>query len=183
MKLGMIMMHIIQEVENKRVAIIGNSLSLFNRKYGKEIDNNDFIVRLNRASMLYDNFNSIDTHGSRTDMWCMWRYKEYENVDIKEPKYKFQMAFWIPDSNIQTIQNDEIVKKFNPKLPSTGLMTLEWFSKLNTKEINVYGFDWKETPSWAYEIVPCDEEQHNFKKEKEYCINKYLSSGLFNFRM
>ena len=169
---------------DKSVAIVGNAQSLFNKSYGSEIDSHDVIIRMNRAAMLYTAFDAELTHGSRTDAWCMWRHKEYEHVKIKLPQFVAQMAWFIEhplDSSVHVVENEPLLERLLPFNPSTGLMVLDWVSKFSTKNVSVYGFDWKATPTFTNtqedtrEVIGI----HDFTKEKELCYNAYSH---FNFK-
>jgi len=172
-----------RDFTNKSIAVIGNAQYLFNRRYGGEIDNHDIIIRMNRAAMLYERFDSQLTHGSRTDVWVMWRHREYENANIVEPETVIQMASWIPVDAPHVAVYDPVYLhnlkvKSKIETPTTGLMVLDLLSHFETKNVSVYGFDWKETPTFTDPNRQSEQETlHDFNKEKIYC-REYFSNGL-----
>lgn len=177
------------DLKNKTIAVIGNAQYLFHRNYGGEIDNHDIIIRMNRAAMMYERFDSQLTHGSRTDVWAMWRHREYENANIVEPDTVIQMASWIPTESPHVHLYDPVYLhnlqvKSKVKTPTTGLMVLDWISYSGFKSVSVYGFDWKETPTFTDPNRQSEQETlHDFNKEKLYCreyFSKYLGY-LFRF--
>lgn len=161
----------------KSVAVIGNAQYLFTKNYGSEIDSHDVIIRMNRAAMLYTAFDAQLTHGSRTDVWCMWRHTEYENVHVDQPPFVAQMAWFDQppkDSSVRVIENEPLLKRLLPHYPSTGLMVLDWVSKFQTKSVSVYGFDWKATPTFTNTTNKREDISiHDFTKEREMCYNTY----------
>lgn len=170
---------------DKSVAIVGNAQHLFDRSYGADIDSHDVVIRMNRAAMLYTRFDAEATHGTKTTAWCMWRYKEYEKVILNEPQYIAQMA-WFEEQpisdHVHVIHNKPLLTKLWPSYPSTGLMVIDWVSKFSTEKVSVYGFDWKETPTFSH--VDEDDDPnisiHNFHKERELCYNAYSEFLFFN---
>jgi hypothetical protein len=177
-----------------RVAVVGNAQSLFDKSYGKEIDAHDFVIRMNRAAQLYETKKEWNkSHGTKTDMWCVWRWDEYEAIDICLPEYVMTMAFWAEtppsvtgETYVQTVPKNGLMKYPEPFIqhlqrdsgignPSTGLMVLDWLSYTPDIEVNVYGFDWKETPTWSDSDrgINTYDFDHQFIKEKQYCLRKF----------
>jgi len=93
-------------VEEKTVAVVGNSNSLFDCSFGDEIDLHDIVIRFNKPANLYYDRNISNTHGNKIDVWAFWsiggfikrtlnstehtklKHEFYENKDI----YKIQAA-------------------------------------------------------------------------------------------
>ena len=177
------------DLNNKKIAIVGNAQYLFNRRYGREIDNHDVIIRMNRAAILYTNKYDYYTHGSKTDIWAMWRYDEYENVHhIVEPKYVIQMAYWEDSDAIhinyyEPTKLKKLIDISGCEVPSTGLMILDWVSYFDTSKVSVYGFDWKTTPTFTDPTRAIDKDMpHDFAKEKETCYNYFMKEKNYTFR-
>jgi hypothetical protein len=58
-------------VEGKRVAVVGNSLSLFDSEFGDDIDNHDLVIRFNKPAIFFDDLVDVrKTHGSKIDIWA-----------------------------------------------------------------------------------------------------------------
>lgn len=175
------------------VALVGNAQSLFSSRYGNEIDSHDVVARMNRAAILVTQFFATATHGRRTDAWFVWRHKEYETLNVKEPGFVMQMSFWekpeashvhsFPEARFNVLQ-DEL-----EAVPSTGLMVLDFFDvKTKHEQIDVYGFDWKATPTFTDPKRETDKmlnkggQLHNFGREREYVRERFFNSPRFNFR-
>lgn len=90
-------------IKNKSVAVVGNSLSLFDSEYGKEIDSHDVVIRFNKPAILLNNTNV--SHGSKFDIWAFWAVGAFYNVFIKERMYYTdQLETFLHNKNIHKIQ-------------------------------------------------------------------------------
>lgn len=72
-------------IRNKKIAVVGNSASLFDQNYGEEIDNHDVVIRFNKpAPLLIDN--CIITHGQKFDIWAFWAIGAFHKkvVEVEE---------------------------------------------------------------------------------------------------
>lgn len=182
-------MTIISDLKNKSVAVIGNAQYLFDRNYGKEIDKHDIVIRMNRAAILTSHYYNYHTHGSKTNLWAVWRYDEYENMNtIRSVPQPIQMAFWYGSKNKNVIMYDinmlfSLINKLDHDHPTTGLMVLDMLSYNKVRNVSVYGFDWKETPTFTdLERKHDNNISHNFPKEKKLC-EMYFSKELgYSFR-
>jgi hypothetical protein len=174
---------------NKSVALVGNARSIFNFSYGNIIDSHDVVCRLNRGVIIIDE----KSQGTKTDVWAYGKskqlgvsdilkdfsvdkkiqiYKEYKKIRGNEKKARYELievddVFFIPDDFIKTF-----IDKFNSiNPPSTGLIMLEYIKRCDPFNISLFGFDWKETPTWYLHEY---QETHNFKYEKTFFENNYL---------
>lgn len=170
---------------NQSVALIGNAMSLFDKEYGKEIDEHDVVVRLNKAAMFYTNFDAAKSHGTRTDVWMFWAVAEYREFiktvtcktmhmahvgrGYKSPK---RIDFYYP------IDMRDKIKRHagNHHNPSTGMMALDYIYNCEPKSISIYGFDWKKTPTFTDpDLINEQRCFHDFPAEQSYCKKVYLS--------
>ena len=87
------------------------------------------------------------------------------------------------DSTISENAINEIKGIFNPKKVTTGFRMLHYITKFETKSVSVYGFDWKETPTYYMNYKSSADLSHNYIKEKEYCFKHYFNSGNFNLKV
>lgn len=173
------------DIQDKTVAIVGNSKSLFDYNYGAEIDSHDVVIRMNKCTTLFEPKSYTLSHGDKTDIWCVWRLNAYESFNIDMPSHTMQMAFWESTSDIPILSYSypeamDLMKLFGRNDPSTGLMTLDWVSRRHPKTVNVYGFDWKKTPTWSdtkEDLVSI----HDFEKEKEFCVTHFKNKLGFKF--
>jgi hypothetical protein len=173
--------------EGKTVAIIGNAMSLFDKEYGKEIDAHDVVVRLNKAAMLYDKFDAENSHGKRTDVWMFWRTAEYKKyfskIDVKILKMHMGhqdrksldlklVDHVYPNSLYSSLK--KVSGKHNN--PTTGFMAIDYVLNCDPSILNVYGFDWKETPTYTDPDRKKDKVcPHDHETEKIYCKNEIFT--------
>jgi hypothetical protein len=192
-------------IDNKSIAIVGNAESLFKYNFGIEIDKHDTVIRINRsASICFGNkYRSIQkTHGTKTTIWVFSfadtmksaiqkNYDKANHLIQMNPSSKNRIEY---SFDFECISADDILKlkeklnKLNDKselhyAPSTGLRTLDYVSKFSPKEVNVYGFDWKKTPTF-YDIKKETQQHevrhnHNYFLEMKYC--KEVFQPLFKF--
>jgi hypothetical protein len=180
--------------DNKSIAIIGNAKSLFDMNYGNEIDSHDVVIRINRGIEICTRHDGFKTHGNKVDVWCFNLYSSLENFDNNMKKqlpqtYKRIEMFYNPnnkkiDSSLPKEYQLEIANQFKNKKVTTGLRTLHLISKFNTREVNVYGFDWKKTPTFYNNRRDIEDvKDHDYPKEKEYCFNHYFKTGKFTLKV
>lgn len=166
------------------VAVVGNAQSLFDQSHGEDIDKHDVVIRINRAAQLMDISRDYDkSHGTRTDIWCMWRHREYENAGIVEPKNVCQMMWWEdkPLKHVHQIHTGWFSNAVEPWTPSTGLMILAWLYTLPCT-VDAYGFDWKATPTYTDPEGHHDQKEvHNFEIERQVCQNFFAPSKRYSF--
>lgn len=178
--------------DGKSIAVIGNAKSLFNKNYGKEIDSHDVVIRINKGIEVCANSKLILSHGKKVDIWCFNLYKSLENFDNFMKKqipqnYKRLQMNYSPltghfDSTISETAINEVKNIFAPKKITTGFRILHYLTKFDTSKVDVYGFDWKETPTYYVNYVSKSDIDHDYKKEKEYCFANYFNNGKFNLK-
>jgi hypothetical protein len=178
--------------ENKRIAVVGNAQSISEKQYGKEIDNHEVVVRINRGIICCTRDYSLkENFGSRLDVWMFNLYNRnlqifYNSIKHKLTKqnfYKMQMNEDLGNKNFDFSYPSnyylDLCNSFLPKYPSTGLRVLDYISKCDPYHVSVYGFDWKETPTF-YDKNASD-LNHDFEKEKLYCNKKFTKDKSFIF--
>ena len=180
--------------EGKTVAVVGNAMALFKKQHGDEIDSHDVVVRLNKAAMLYTRMDVKLSHGKKTDVWVFWSTSEYKSFFSKIPGHVKKMHaghqartpnnihaidFVYPESLYKPLK----LKSGRHRNPTTGLITLDYISTCNPKNVTVYGFDWKESATFT------DPEKkrergcpHDYPVEREYCMNTFFSKSNFILR-
>lgn len=183
-----------QWFNEKTVAVIGNAESLFAKDYGDEIDKHDVVVRLNKAAMLYEKFDAEKSHGTRTDIWMFWRTSEYKrhfsaiNTTIKKMHMGHQDRNRLDMTITYYIYPDELytpLKKIAGKHsnPTTGFMAIDYIMYYQPKHLSIYGFDWKETPTFTdpdrkkERICP-----HDFEAERKYCMEEVITRTNVSYR-
>jgi len=167
--------------QKKSVALVGNAMSLFDMKYGEEIDSHDVVVRLNKAAMLINRFDAKNSHGKRTDVWIFWSTREYHKHFDKLPNV-LKMHAGHQFRNNGTIKLIDFVypmdlyeplkKVAGPKKnPTTGFITIDYILNCNPKSLSVYGFDWKKTPTHTDPDMKKEKYcPHDYDVEKAYCM-------------
>lgn len=155
--------------EGKTVSIVGNAASLFNTKYGPEIDSADVVCRIKRGFYMLKPWDE-KSHGKKTDVWFLNWFKTMNptKVTTKRCKHTVEILFH-PEIDIEWLKKD-----LGHHRPSTGLRVLHLVSLYNPKSVSVYGYDWKETPSFHNSEI--HEDRHDFLLEKEYCHNRFFNS-------
>jgi hypothetical protein len=173
--------------ENKTVALIGNAMSLFDKSYGDEIDSHQVVVRLNKAAMLYEKLGVEKSHGKRTDVWIFWNTSEYKTRFSNHPNVKkmhaghqarFAANIKFVDFVYPMTPNYENLKRKagNHNNPTTGLIAIDWIVYCKPKSLNIYGFDWKETPTFTDPKRVKDRScPHDYETEKAYVASEFLS--------
>ena len=171
--------------KNKDVAIVGGAASLFNDKLGNKIDEHEVVVRINRGILIRDE----SSQGKRTDIWAIGQPITVEDLfDNVKYEHNFHLSHKGRShihSKIEYYLPMKILNKLRKKLkhdkPSSGLMAMHYICECVPKTVTLYGFDWKATPTWYYEDVaqliniPSDYQPHDWKIEKEYVENNFLS--------
>lgn len=168
--------------KGKSVALIGNARSLFDREYGREIDSHELVIRMNRAAILYTEHYAYRTHGTRTDGWFVWNFREYENCDwFERPELTVHMASWEnPESKkcyiFSPVRAAVMMNRLDKASPSTGFLGIDLVLDSKPSKLSLYGFDWKKTPTFTDETGDIDEKlgqvKHNFNKEKAYILER-----------
>lgn len=178
--------------EGLNVALIGNATYMFEREYGKEIESHDVVVRLNKAAMLFTEMDREKSHGKRTDIWMFWNAAEYKNnfrkTNAKLMHMGHQGRSAVNRSLVDFVYPDEYyapLKRVAGKHhnPTTGFMALDYISKCNPRSVTVYGFDWKETPTFTDPDRKKEKQcPHDFPTEKKYCFDTYFTKDNFILR-
>jgi hypothetical protein len=93
---------------------------------------------------------------------------------------------------LQNMVEDDIIKKLSVHYKangnykeSTGLRVLNWVSRFNPTSVDVYGFDWKESPTFYDKTggTRFTEKRHghNYFLEMDYCINVFQNKFKYTF--
>jgi hypothetical protein len=177
--------------EGKTVALIGNAMSMFDSEYGSDIDAHDVVVRLNKAAMLINKFDSEKSHGKRTDVWFFWSVREYfKHFDNTKSVIKVHAGHQQRRSNliklVDYVYPDELYyelkKKAGPRQnPTTGLIAIDYILHSEPKSLSVYGFDWKKTPTQTDPERKAEKRcPHNYDVEEAYCMEHvFTRSNVF----
>ena len=134
---------ILEYIKGKTVAIVGNASSIFDKKYGQEIDDHDIIIRFNRGFIT-----KPESQGSKTSIVIL-----ATELNIDE-KASFKAMYYVNHSkNTQsgdyTIGNAmrARLKSWLGKQPSSGFMAIDICREAKAKSVDIYGFD-KNVPTF-----------------------------------
>ena len=157
--------------DGKAVALVGNAQSLFDYQFGQEIDEHDVVVRLNKAVFELLKNPSPQTHGTKTDVWGMWRSADYEK---KLPQFNGKtIDLWTFTPAAVDHVSEPFLIEINKKRPSCGILMLDLLVRSKAKSIHVYGFDWKKTKTFTADHMHIG--PHDFDAEKEYCFANFFT--------
>ena len=157
--------------------VIGNSERILTQK-NKELINSAETIRFNRIDIVNE-----ESQGSRWDFLATSELKTFEKYNKEFPK--FHSLIFTPHlknhfdslSNIEFSCNlyfipqkitEELFTEINNFNPSTGTHILFYLHKINFKNLNIFGFDWKEHPT-IYDPLR-KKDPHNYNKEKELIL-------------
>lgn len=161
-----------KEIKGKRVAIVGNARTIFDKKNGKEIDNHDFIIRFNRGFVV-----NKDSQGSRTDLLVLACPMLENEAKAYKPRYianrskSYKNAY--ANFTINSYQRAKM-KQIIGAQPSSGFMLMNICLYFKAAEIDLYGFDGI-TQSWPND--PSYVTQHDYDTEQKI-IQDYAFVGL-----
>lgn len=152
---------IINFIQGKSVAIVGNAQSIFDKNNGAAIDDHDVIIRFNKGYIT-----KPESQGTKTDILIMACEMP---LDDKE---KFKARYYVnrskkTRSGDYTISNKtrEWIKRETIAQPSSGFMSIKMCLEAKAKQIDLYGFDFEETPTFYNPKGYVT--KHNYSREKE----------------
>lgn len=146
------------------IALIGNAKSLFQSGFGHKIDSHDRVYRINKGCKIYDSF----SQGERLDKAFLSVPKMFEDIihEINVPLVhvsRFSRPTMIRDVDYIPLSSiEKCCKLLKHDRPSSGIMVLNWLLESTEDDIHLYGFDFKETPSFYSN----HNGPHDFEKEK-----------------
>jgi hypothetical protein len=175
--------------EGKTVAVVGNAQSLFNSSYGEMIDSHDVVVRLNKGILIQDRV----AQGVQTDVFAFSSYNVMGFL-IKDHFVKAKFMHMSDKGRVPVRSNVfyypldlrcSLCERLGysidgPPRPSVGVMMLDYIRFQNPSSVSVYGFDWKETPTFYEPSKRREDEPHNYDQERKYCLET-LSAENFSF--
>jgi len=165
----------------KKINVVGNAHSLFEKNYGELIDQNP-VIRFNYLESL-----DPRCQGTRWDwmatsnpreikkwnnkpitfdkfLFTVWAEKEKRYLDYRT--WKDIPVYTIPDEIWQECQEK------TKKRPSSGILVIYTLHKLGIEDVNIFGFDWKETKTYYNDSKTDLSESnfHDYDDEKNICL-------------
>ena len=162
---------LLSEIKDKSVAIVGNAKSLFDYSYGKEIDKADVVIRFNRGFP-----NDIKSQGKKTTILMLACDLSKTDINFYKAKYVINRS-GIASNDAPTISSNDrnrLAEKLGSQ-PSSGFMAIDLCLTAHAKSIQLYGFDFEQTPTFynpeGYKT------KHDYNKEQEIVL-EYERAGL-----
>jgi len=160
-------------VKGKSIALVGNAESLFTQMKGKEIDDHDIVIRINRPAIYFDDRKYKKTHGKRNDVWAFWDYRYFLNR-VKPETNPPRLMQALEDRSINILNMNQYLTRehfiFNEHqcfpsrnrilnrytVPgivmernfSTGMYIMALINEYDFDVMNVYGFDFQRTATF-----------------------------------
>lgn len=154
-----------KEIKGKRVAIVGNAKSLFDKIYGPDIDNHDFIIRFNKGFITVP-----QAQGTKTDMLILALNLRFDERQSFNARYIVNRSKHYDNQTIWTIgcqERMDICARIG-KQPSSGFMAIDICLAFGASEIDLYGFDFEATPTFYN--PPDYQTQHDYSAEEEIVL-------------
>jgi hypothetical protein len=143
----------------KRIAVVGNAVSLMDGRHGGEIDRHDVVVRFNRGVIV-----APDQQGYKTTIHCLACDVSGREVARSWPgariafvtPLRFHLADDLRDEAADCACLPirdwwDLVNDIGGNRPSAGLSMLDYLRKFNCAKISIYGFDWKRTKTFYHD--------------------------------
>lgn len=163
---------ILDAIKGKDVAIVGNAQSIFKTKYGEEIDKKNFVIRFNKGFP-----NKPESQGTKTTMVILACELSKPDIEFYKAKYLVNRSKSYLNDVPYSISNKDrrVMSEKIGFQPSSGFMAVDLCLTAGAKSINLYGFDWEQTPTYYNRQGYVT--QHCYRIEKEI-INRYEKAGL-----
>ena len=164
------------EITGKSVAIVGNAKSLFDKKYGEEIDKHDVVIRFNKGFP-----NNDEIQGKKTTIVMLACELSKPDIQFYNAKYIIRRSKFYENQVNFTISNEDrylLCERLGSQ-PSTGFIAIDMCLTANAKSIDLYGFDFEKTPTFYN--TENYQTQHDYKSE-ESIVREYEKAGLLTVK-
>ncbi|MEM5476123.1 glycosyltransferase family 29 protein [Pacificibacter sp. AS14] len=135
-----------QDMNGKRIAIVGNARALAQASLGAQIDECDLVIRINRAPMP-----SVQSHGVRTDWLALatalprGRFQALGASRLIWMSHKRKrLKYWMGQTAGFSLFPRTCYEALKTQLgaqPTTGAMLIDFAAQSNASEIHLFGFD------------------------------------------
>ena len=163
---------VLNDLADKRIALIGNARALADARHGADIDAADLVIRINRAPMP-----AAASHGTRTDILAL--ATSISTADMarlhpgrllwmshKRKRLPYAVAtspgFHMPDTG-----HFGRLKTRLGAPPTTGLMLIDLLARSAAQEVRLYGFDFFASLSLSGRRTAA-QVPHDFAAEKAF---------------
>ena len=156
-------------IKDKRVAIVGNAESQFEKQNGSKIDEFDVVIRFNRGFIT-----KPESQGTKTDiliMACELTKEERKSFNAKYYINRMKRFHNPTPLHFLNIDIKTIGKEITDARASSGFIAINLCVEAQAKSIDLFGFDWEATPTF---YNPKDYKTlHNYSDEKELVFSKF----------
>lgn len=140
----------------KSVALVGNAQSIFDRQWGAEIEACDVVARFNFG------FVQSEAHqGRRTDVLLLGAKLAYASAQRRfgcsriiwtsADRGRLRLDYLLHQQRLAFVPFQDLARLTGivGARPSSGLIAVDLFlNRLETREVRLYGFDWKQTKTF-----------------------------------
>ena len=163
---------ILDDIKGKRVAIVGNAKSLFDYEQGAQIDEFDFVIRFNKGFITRP-----ECQGTKTDFLILACLLTDDEIQSYNAKWVSNRSTSYVNPVYFTISNHDrrMLRDKLDSQPSTGFMAIDLCLTAGAKSIDLFGFDFEQTPTFynpeGYQT------KHDYPSEKRI-VQEYEKCGL-----
>ena len=159
---------------NKTIALVGNAQSLLKNNYGPLINTYDIVCRYNRGV----NIINQSAQGTRTDVAFYSPPSNYADIETNALVVHVTPKHRNIEYNKQFVHIPEHYTQMSMDRPSTGAISINWLLSCSTASITLFGFDFKDTPT--YYDTNRSHEPHDYNAEKTYVLD-LVDRGLLKY--
>jgi hypothetical protein len=167
---------LLASLDGKRVAIVGNALSLAERTFGAEIESHDLVVRFNGACLPHRRSHGVradwiatgisfdpaiaEAQNARTILWMSPNHKNLPPwMTMRRTGHFYLHA---------RSDHQDLARRIGSSRPTTGAMMIDLaLRNPNVKTVSLYGFDFFATPSFSGHHT-AETAPHEFNREKAF---------------
>lgn len=181
-------------LQNKKISLVGNAKSLFDKQYGEKIDSSDIVIRMNRGYPV-----EFESQGRRTDVLFINNRFIADKVITdyllsQVPSYYFLLGGHNKGEVISELfrgsyYNSYKMWKGYPELrkpPSQGFQIINLLSNEVECELNLFGFDFMESETHMPRkelFIHRDKLPHDFEMEKKVVTKIFDSKNNFGWKI
>ncbi|WP_284163789.1 glycosyltransferase family 29 protein [Frigidibacter sp. SD6-1] len=169
------------ELDDKRVALVGNARSLADATFGAGIDAADIVIRINRAPMP-----SAASHGTRTDWLALATSIGAADLARVKParilwmSHKRKRLSWrvasSPGFYLHPLEEFGRLKQALGAPPTTGLMMIDLLAASGLAQLTLHGFDFFASLSLTGSRT-ADQVPHDFAAEAAFVADLMARDG------
>lgn len=152
-------------IKGKSVAIVGNAKSLFDHKFGAEIDGHDVVIRFNRGFIT-----QTERQGSKTDIVLLACELSLDEKASYKAKFYVNRSKKTKTGELTICDGRRrVFRVVLESQPSSGFLAVDLCMTAGASKIDLYGFDFEKTPTF---YNPAGyQTKHDYAKEKEIMLD------------